>query len=122
MNRNAWTERNCFWETDGVCMNNEVSLSWKDNHGRLVSERVALDHLLPAPPKSKGDLVIILSGPHQNSRGKVVQYRRKKQEADVELTSVCIVQHEGENITESVSLPTPVTFPLSQICRYTLTV
>src|ERR1700742_4383195 len=74
MKRSAWTELDRFWDSNGVCTNGEISLSWKDTHGRAVTEQVALQHLLPAPPKSAGDLVVILTGPHQGVRGKVVTY------------------------------------------------
>jgi hypothetical protein len=101
--RNACTRvPNRFADADGTCADDEVCLEWTDHRTATpIHRRVAVRHLTPAPPRSKGERVVVLVGDNRGQIGVVEACKKKKGEAVVVLPLI------------------KATYPFPQICRIT---
>jgi hypothetical protein len=73
-----------FTDANGQCPHHEVCIILTDHRTALpVPHRVELRHLKPAPPKKKGDWVVVISGDHQGFVAEVVACKTKALKAEV---------------------------------------
>lgn len=101
--RNAWTEKNRFHDSMGLCLNNQISLTWTDHRSNTVTKQVELQHLKPAPPSQQNKEVQILARDWKGAIGQVQRVKRKELAAVVKTlqgtetfpySNLCLVAHE----------------------------
>ena len=73
-----------FTDADGQCANHEVCILLSHNNSSiLVPQRVELYHLMPAPPRKRGDWIVIMHGDHQGVVAEVIACRLKPSKVEV---------------------------------------
>ena len=73
-----------FTDAEGPCSHHQICIIVTDHRTAIpVPRRVELRHLKPAPPKKKGDWMVIMSGDHRGVVAEVVACKTKLQKAEV---------------------------------------